>query len=92
MIKRTIMRNYNECKLCGEYHFSDTACLPPYTVFEPDYSGDDGIIVRANNHFDAALKYAEYRNDHGENFLLDDNTIDVEIEKDGVRKKYKLSA
>lgn len=85
------MSNYNKCTKCGEYHFTRESCEPEYFVYHENYMGDESKSIRAVNHEDAAVKYAQYYNIQNEYILMNDD-IEVKVEKDGVVKYFMVGA
>ena len=83
------MSDYKFCKECKCFHYTDRECPPIYSVFNPDYS--DKTPVHANSHYDAALKYAEDYNVNSDYCLMSE-TVEITVEKDGVKKVFKISA
>jgi len=85
------MSEYKYCKKCKDYHWTSIECAPAFNIFHPDYLGDKPMVIHGDNHYDAAMKYAEYYNT-GNDYCLMDNSIDVTVERDGVQKTFKISA
>lgn len=80
------------CSNCKEYHWEDKPCAPKFRVYYEEYMGDDYKIVHAWGGFEgAAEKFAEYYNTHCDYALMNE-TIEIEVEQDGVRKKFKVGA
>jgi hypothetical protein len=83
--------NYSKCLKCGVYHFDDRPCPDEFIIYEDDYLGESGKIMRGDSCEDVAKKYAIYRNDEGE--LMNGNTIQIEVmhSRGGKKKKFELS-
>lgn len=83
--------NFKKCKLCNDWHWTNSECPPEYFVYHEDYMGDECKPVRANSHEDAALKYAEYYNQ--DDYELMNETIEVKVvDLDGVVKFFVVGA
>lgn len=85
------MANLVKCDICNKWHWSDEKCVPEYLVYFEQYLGDVPKSIRANNHENAALEFAQYYNDINE-YILIDNEIKVMVEKDGIIKHFVVSA
>ena len=78
-------RKYIYCNTCKEHHWTDELCTPVYIVFHEEEPHE----VRAHTFESAAVKYAERYNDEGD--LMNDD-IEIEVEKDGIKKKFNVGA
>lgn len=82
---------YKHCKICDEFHYTTSKCPPEYKVYFEEYFGDEPKIFRANSHEAAAEKCGVYYNSNGDYSLMNE-TITVAVEKDGITKKFEVSA
>lgn len=82
---------YQRCDNCKDWHWTNRDCDPIYLVYYEEDLGDEPFKVRASDHEDAALKFAEQYNTQSDYVLMDD-TIDVKVEKDGVIKFFTVGA
>ena len=85
------MHDFNKCKKCNKYHWDNLECDPIYLVYYEEYMGDDPKEIRATNHEDAALVFAQYYNTQSDYCLMNE-TITVKVEKDGVIEYYEVGA
>lgn len=85
------MSKFNKCQICKEWHWDNEKCQPEYFVYHEEYMGDDPKSVRAVTHEDAACKYAQYYN-QDDYPLMNGDTIDVKVEKDGEIKWFSVGA
>ena len=80
-----------KCEKCGEFllYPEEHKCYEFEYRLE-DYDTDDGwVSIWSSDFEDVALKIGEQYND--ENELIDDE-IEVAIRKDGIEKRYSVSA
>lgn len=85
------MSEYNFCKTCEGFHYTNEQCPPVHYVFHPDYLGEEGKSVRGFNHYDAALRYAEYYNTNADYALIGES-IEITVVRNDIKKVYKISA
>ena len=85
------MSEFKKCDKCKEWHSTEFGCRPEYLVYFEEYMGDEPKIIRASNHEDAALGFAQYYNTKND-YCLMNKTISVKVEKDGVVKFFKVGA
>jgi hypothetical protein len=85
------MERYKKCEVCRQYHWSDKQCLPEYFVYHEEYLGNEPKSIRASNHEDAALRYAQYFNLSNDHILLNDY-IQVRVQRDDKVKFFEVSA
>ena len=82
---------HRRCKNCGDYHSTDGVCVPEYLVYHEDYLGDKPKSFRADSHYFAALKYAEYFNRGSERNLFD-SEVHIWVERDGMKRIFTIWA
>jgi hypothetical protein len=76
------MKTYSKCLVCKEYHYTDQKCLPIFLVSHEYYLGDKEKEVRANDHEEAAEKYAKYYNDSGDYPMMNgEPEITIQVRK-----------
>jgi hypothetical protein len=85
------MSNYRKCDNCNEWHWTETDCNPEYMVYYEPYMGDDPKIIKASNHENAAIRFAEYYNTQCDYCLMNE-FIEVKVEKDGIIKYFSIGA
>ena len=85
------MNKFEKCEKCHEWHWNESECKPIYLVYHEGYLGEESKSVRASNHDDAALEYAQWYNT-GNDYLLMNDTIEIRVEKDGVIKYFRVGA
>lgn len=88
-------RDYNRCKICGEWHWSDTKCDPIYYVQIPCYHGyDEWVETRACSHSSAAEIYCDRHDAEGDYVIISNGGIDEIFVKDatGNVKKFSVEA
>lgn len=84
--------SYNKCDKCGVLHWDYEKCADEYTVFHDDYLDECGEKVHGYSFEDAAERYAKDY-DEDDHPLLDGDPVEIEIEdKDGLRKRFRISA
>jgi hypothetical protein len=85
------MKDYKKCTICGEYHWTDSKCLPIYLVYHEEYMGDEPKEVRAVDHEEAAEEYGRYYNE--DDYPLMNSDIEVKVVcPDGEEKWFTVSA
>ena len=85
------MNEYKKCNKCHEWHWTNSECKPEYLVYYEEYMGDEPKIIRALDHENAALGFAQYYNVENDYCLMGD-TIEIKVEKDGIIKFFKVGA
>ena len=85
------MNDFKKCDKCQIWHWNESACDPEYLVYYEDYMGDDPKPVRAQNHEDAALVFAQWYNTQNDYCLMNE-IIEVKVEKDGIVKYFSVGA
>lgn len=82
---------FNRCENCKEYHYSSEDCKPIYYVHdEEDMGENEWKEVRAVDHEDAAIEYAQHYNDEGS--LMDTEIEIIVCDEDGDKKRFCISA
>lgn len=84
-------KHFNKCEKCKEYHWSNEACLPEYSVYYEDWTGDEPKIMHASSHEQAALAFALYYNTRADYALMNE-TIEIKVVKDGIVKFFCIGA
>jgi hypothetical protein len=84
---------YAKCSICGVYHFERDRCADSYTVFHPDYLGEEGKVMGAYSFEDCAKHYAEYYDRDEHTLVSSGDSILVKIvNAEGESKIFELSA
>lgn len=83
--------SYCKCYKCNEYHHQNENCRTEYNVYYEPYMGDEPKKIRASDHENAALGFAQYYNERSDYSLMNE-TIEVKVEKDGVVKYFNIGA
>jgi hypothetical protein len=84
------MNKFGRCEKCLDWHWTESECRPIYFAYHEDYLGEDPKAVRGSSHEDAALEYGKWYN--GSECDLMNDTININIEKDGVVKYFRVGA
>lgn len=86
-------REFRKCPECLGWHYNDIKCDPVYHVYNPDTMREDEYWpTRAASHEDAAIKYARYYNEDGEYSMMNGGDIAVEVDHNGIKKYFTISA
>ncbi len=78
------------CYECQKYHWGE-GCNPEYKVYYEEYLGDEPKIIRASDHEDAAVKFAQYYNTSNDYCLMNES-IDLKVEFEGKIKFFRVGA
>ena len=82
--------SYKKCTKCTHYHTDDQYCASPYTVYFPEYLGEEGEVVYAYSFEGAAEEFGRSFNDEGD--LIREKIILKIVHKDGRTKYLEVSA
>lgn len=81
--------NYKNCPDCHGYTDMDNHTCELYLVHHEDYTGNNPVEIYSQDFDLAAEIYAIQFNEVGD---LLDKEISLEVEKNGIRKKFTVSA
>jgi hypothetical protein len=88
------MNDFNKCKICHDYHWTNKQCEPIFNVNIPEIYDDEWIEIRASNHQEAATKACAKSDCRGDFDIVHNGGTDLVLVKDsaGEIKKFKIEA